>query len=149
MTPLAQNRVKQDFQRIKYVDQASNLPDPQIIHWLHVVRPERIAAKKEQPRLGASRLVFRQAFDHALRTGLGDDNELFRSVKDSMPSPMPERCRNATIDVSTPFFGTLESKIAFVLDYAAVSRADDSFGEQAEERAPKNRSPMGITRLSI
>jgi hypothetical protein len=46
---------------------------------------------------------------------------------------MPERRRNGPIDVLTPFFGTLEAKVAFVLDYAAVSLADDLFGEQAEE----------------
>jgi hypothetical protein len=46
---------------------------------------------------------------------------------------MPERRRNGPLDVSTPFFGTLEAKVAFVLDYAAVSLANDSFGEHAEE----------------
>lgn len=46
---------------------------------------------------------------------------------------MRERRRNAPLDVSTPFFRTLEAKVAFVLDYMAVSLADNSFGEQAEE----------------
>jgi hypothetical protein len=135
MTPLAQNRVMQDFRRTQYVDQALNSPDPQIIHWLQVIRPKRIAADREQEKhwLGACRPVFRRDFDNALRTGLGGNDNLFRSVKDSMSSPMPERHQNSPIDVSTPYFGTLKAKVAFVLDYAAVSLANDSFGEHAEE----------------
>ncbi|KAJ5157753.1 uncharacterized protein N7482_008853 [Penicillium canariense] len=50
-----------------------------------------------------------------------------------MSSSMPENRRNGPTDVSTPFFGTLEAKVAFMLDYAAISPADDSLGERAEE----------------
>jgi hypothetical protein len=53
--------------------------------------------------LEGARVIDRRDFDHALRTGLGDDDDLFRSVKDLIASSMPERRRNGPIYVSTLF----------------------------------------------
>ncbi|OJJ52653.1 hypothetical protein ASPSYDRAFT_51789 [Aspergillus sydowii CBS 593.65] len=129
MTPLAQNSVKLDAKRIRYVQDAGNSPDPQILFWVTDFRASRARKKKIQKdkQLHATREIFRVDFDRALESALGDP-VAFQNMKDSMTAEniIPD-CHTDSEHLFTPFFGTLAAKIGFVLDYAAVSPASDSF----------------------
>ncbi|KAJ5753373.1 uncharacterized protein N7511_007526 [Penicillium nucicola] len=84
MTPLAQNGVKLDYDRLKFVHESDASPDPQIVFWGKFRSQQKSEAKRRRLRqLKATRQIFRCDFNLALQKAL-HDNVLFQELKESM-----------------------------------------------------------------
>ncbi|KAB8261064.1 hypothetical protein BDV32DRAFT_137719 [Aspergillus pseudonomiae] len=117
MTPLVQGYVTlSKALRVKANAGPSQSPDAQIRHWATFNPSKKKVQRKPRP-------IFQCDFDAALEIALRD-KELFQYVIKLLRSPRypakPEACD------SIPFSGSLQAAIGFVLDYAAVSVANDS-----------------------
>ncbi|KAB8210838.1 hypothetical protein BDV34DRAFT_220017 [Aspergillus parasiticus] len=118
MTPLVQGYVTlSKALRVKANAGPSQSPDAQIKHWA-TFNPSKKKKIQRKPRP-----IFQCDFGAALEIALGD-KELFQDVIELLRSPgypaQPDLCD------SIPFAGSLQAAIGFVLDYAAVSVANDS-----------------------
>lgn len=118
MTPLVQGHVTlSKALRIKANAGPSQSLDSQIRYWA-TFNPSNKKKIQRKPRP-----IFQCDFDAALEMALGD-KELFQDVIELLRSPRHPAKPNLCDCI--PFAGSLQAAIGFVLDYAAVSVANDS-----------------------
>lgn len=143
LTPLIQCGIKLDASHEEYVDEMTTTADTQILFWTQEIRPKLITlAKTEQSKqIQASRDVLKCDFDDALKAALYDEG-LLQQVLLSLNKASP-RFEGRGLEYGKPsYFGNLKAKIAFVLDYAAVSPESYSFEE--DDHSMESASNIGL-----
>ncbi|RDK36964.1 hypothetical protein M752DRAFT_322002 [Aspergillus phoenicis ATCC 13157] len=127
MSPLVQGNTALNKElRTKANAGPSKAPDRQIQHWAVFNSRQKSAAGKQREvgGKGSNRAVFQRDFDKALRLALHNDEGAFEEVKESLQLQQKEPDLSEDL-AYIPFCGSLTSEVAAILDYAAVSGADD------------------------
>ncbi|QKX64287.1 uncharacterized protein TRUGW13939_11460 [Talaromyces rugulosus] len=134
MSPLVYGGFKPDAKRSIFANALSNSPDIQIKYWL-ILRSARIRDQKLEKRrqLTVSRQIFQCDYDKALQDALGDQ-DLFQRVKDSLESEKILAYNEERSTTPVPYLGSLSAKVAFILDYGAVSEASKVFLETSVQQ---------------
>ncbi|XHF97297.1 hypothetical protein AWENTII_000892 [Aspergillus wentii] len=129
MSPLLQSVTLTASLRVQAAIGPSKSPDVQIRHWATFHPGQKLKIHK------AERPLFSNDFNSALKTALGNEKE-FWLVKNALSMNMKDK-QTGTI-TSTPFFGTLSAEIGFILDFVAVSPANDLPLSLGSTEAPEN-----------
>ncbi|PYH29585.1 uncharacterized protein BO87DRAFT_410362 [Aspergillus neoniger CBS 115656] len=125
MSPLVQGNLALNKElRTKANIGPSKAPDRQIQYWAVFNSRQKAAAEKKR-RKESIKAVFEKDFDIALQIALNNDEEAFNKIRESLQ--LQQETSNFSEDLAhIPFCGSLTSEVAAILDYAAVSGANDT-----------------------
>ncbi|OJJ55566.1 hypothetical protein ASPSYDRAFT_1159393 [Aspergillus sydowii CBS 593.65] len=119
MSPLVQGGVLSALTRIRANSGPTRSPDRQIRYW-----PVFRHGQKKQVHAVSARPHLKRDFDETLRMALGVNEDLYASVRMSLLHVNGTKAASAKT-TTIPFIGHINARIAFVLDFAATSPAND------------------------